>query len=78
MTIILYSCFRLCALLQHYNEALRGLICALLHLKSKEVESVVITNPIELGTSIRNKDFVLDIKIILNDDTMTNLSCCAS
>lgn len=38
-----------------------------------EVHSVVILNPIVLGEHIDNKDFILDIRCLLNDDTMINL-----
>lgn len=37
------------AVLQSDNKALRGLVCALLHLTQQEVESVEITNPVILG-----------------------------
>ena len=39
------------ALLQRNNKVLKALICSLLHLKISDVESVTITNPIELGKS---------------------------
>lgn len=61
------------ALLQRNNKVLKGLICSLLHLHPRQVKSVVITNPIELGASIEAKDFLLDIKCLLNDNTLINL-----
>ena len=61
------------ALLQTDIIALRGLICALLHLKWKQITSLSISNPIELGTAISDKDFILDIKILLNQTTLINL-----
>ena len=61
------------ALLQKNNHVLKGLICSLLHLKMNEVRSVVILNPIVLGEHIDNKDFIMDIRCLLNDDTMINL-----
>lgn len=54
-------------------EMLKGLICSLLHLTPEEVDSVEITNPIELGTSVTDKTFILDIKLNLNDSTVINL-----
>ena len=54
------------ALLQRNNLVLKGLICALLHMKEADISSVIITNPIRLGDSIDNKTFVLDINVILN------------
>lgn len=61
------------ALLQKNNYVLKGLICSLLHLSPDNVSSVEITNPIELGTSIDDKTFFLDIKVILNNQIIINL-----
>ena len=61
------------ALLQQNNKVLKGLISSLLHLSLDEIISVEITNPIELGKSIDAKDFFLDIKVLLNSDTVINL-----
>lgn len=61
------------ALLQRNNKVLTGLISSLLHLSPKDIQSVGITNPIELGKSFNDKTFILDIKIILNDHTLLHL-----
>ena len=61
------------ALLQDDNEALRGLICALLKLEPGQVKSAVVVNPIELGSSVGSKDFILDIKVLLDDSAIINL-----
>ncbi len=61
------------ALLQRNNKVLRGLICSLLHLKPEQIKSAVITNPIELGMAIDEKTFILDVKVILNDNIIINL-----
>ena len=61
------------ALLQRNNLVLKGLICALLHMEEADISSVVITNPIQLGDSIDNKTFVLDINVILNQHHIINL-----
>ncbi len=61
------------ALLQRNNTVLKSLICSLMHLLPEEVSSVEITNPIELGTAINDKTFILDIKINLNDNAVINL-----
>ena len=61
------------AVLQSNNKVLRGLICALLHLGEDEIKSVKITNPIILGESVENKEFRLDINLLLNDSTKINL-----
>ncbi len=61
------------AVLQSNNKALKGLICALLHFTEKDIFSVEITNPIVLGEAVKNKEFRLDINVILNNDTLINL-----
>ncbi len=61
------------ALMQRNNKVLKGLICSLLHISPKDIKSVIITNPIELGQSIDQKTFMLDIKIFLNALTFINL-----
>ncbi|MBO5166488.1 MAG: Rpn family recombination-promoting nuclease/putative transposase [Lachnospiraceae bacterium] len=61
------------ALLQRNNKVLKGLICSLLHLSPKQVKKVKITNPIELGKALNEKTFVLDVKVLLNNDTIINL-----
>ena len=61
------------AVLQTNNKVLRGLICSLLHLSEEDVISVEITNPIILGEAIDNKEFRLDINVLLNNHTLINL-----
>lgn len=61
------------ALLQENTYVLKGLICSLLHLKPSEIISVEITNPIILGKAISDKEFILDIHIILNNNAHVNL-----
>ena len=61
------------ALLQRNNHVLKGLICALLHMKEADISSVIITNPIRLGDFIDNKTFILDINVILNQHHIINL-----
>ena len=61
------------AVLQKNNKVLKGLICSLLHLKEHEVVSVTITNPIILGDALEDKEFRLDINVLLNNNTYINL-----
>ena len=61
------------AFLQENNDALKSLICSVLHMNTKSVKSIVITNPILLGKYIEIKTFILDIKVLLNDNTIINL-----
>ena len=60
-------------ILNKNNLVLKGLISSLLHLPLEEIDSVVIENPIELGKEIDQKDFILDIRVKLNNDTTINL-----
>ena len=61
------------ALMQQNNRVLRALICSLLHLDDAEVNSVIISNPIELGKNIDDKTYILDIKVNLNGHAVINL-----
>jgi predicted transposase/invertase (TIGR01784 family) len=61
------------AFLQKNQHVLKQLICSLLHLDLNAVKSLRITNPIQLGKTIDNKDFVLDINIRMNNNTFINL-----
>lgn len=63
------------AVLQSNNKVLRGLICSLLHLSEKKVASVEITNPVILGEAVTDKEFRLDINVVLNNHTLINLEC---
>ena len=60
------------AVLQKNQKVLAGLVGALLHLNPEELD-VEITNPIILGSSIGDKDFILDIQVVLNGHTKLNL-----
>ena len=73
LTIPMTNDYLFRALLQQNNKGLKGLISSLLHLSLEEITSVEITNPIELGRTINAKDFFLDIKVLLNSDTIINL-----
>ena len=61
------------AALQLSQKALIGLISSLLHLPPSAIKSVTITNPITLGATIEDKDFVLDTNVLLNNNTLINL-----
>ena len=60
-------------LFQEDTEALTNLICATLHWSRSKIKSIEITNPIILGQYIEGKTFILDIKVLLNDNTIINL-----
>lgn len=61
------------AVLQKNVTVLKGLICSVLHLQAENVQSVQITNPIELGDDIDDKTFILDVNVLLNNNTLINL-----
>ena len=60
------------ALLQRNKSVLTALICALLHIPTDGVDAE-ITNPIELGAAFSNKDFILDIRVKLNNKQLIDL-----
>lgn len=60
------------AVLQKNTKVLKGLIGALLHLDPESID-VKITNPVILGQSFANKDFVMDVNIIINNEIRLNL-----
>ncbi|MCM1213754.1 MAG: Rpn family recombination-promoting nuclease/putative transposase [Lachnospiraceae bacterium] len=73
VAIPMYNDYLFRALLQRNNRVLKGLICSLLHLSSEQVRTVSIRNPIELGDTIDSRDFFLDVKVLMNDQTDINL-----
>ena len=61
------------ALLQENNMVLKGLICSLMHISPGQIHSAFIENPIELGDSMTEKTFFLDVKVLMNNSTVINL-----
>ena len=61
------------AILQKDKQVLKALVSALLHLDKNSVKEVTITNPIELGAAISDKDFILDIRINLDGEKLIDL-----
>ncbi len=59
--------------LQSNNNVLKGLISSIMHIPLSDIKSVEIVNPIELGKHIDDKDFILDVKVMLNDNSIINL-----
>lgn len=58
--------------LQKSEKVLKGLIGALLHVDPESLD-VEIMNPITLGQSFENKDFILDISVSIKDKAKLNL-----
>ena len=61
------------AFLERNESALRGLLCALLSMKPEEILSVTITNPIQPGDSVDDKNMILDVRVLLNNQEIINL-----
>ena len=61
------------AVFQTRPKALEGLCRAVLRLKPEDTLSVTLQNPIKLGTRIDNKEFVLDLAVIINNVLFLNL-----
>ena len=61
------------AILQSNECVLRNLIAALLHLEEEQIQKVEILNPIKIGESIQDKEFQMDVHVLLNDESLINL-----
>ena len=61
------------AVFQTSEEALKGLLSALLYIPEDEILSCVICNPIILGDAIDEKTCILDIRVLLNGNKQINL-----
>ncbi len=57
---------------QKNPRALRGLCASLLHITPEEITSVEVLNPIEFGEQPKDKEFILDLKVKLNNDRILN------
>ena len=55
--------------MQSCDPALKGLTSSILHIDHKEIKSLEVMNPIRLGETIEDKEFILDIRVCMNDDT---------
>lgn len=61
------------AVLQRNQMALKGLLCALLHMRMEEIAEIRILNPIEIGGIIDEKMMMLDLKLELNDSRILDI-----
>lgn len=61
------------ALCQKDSVALKSLICSILHWEREQIVSTEVTNPIMLGKAIDDKEFVLDVHILMNNNITLNL-----
>lgn len=60
-------------ILQKNEKVLKGLISSLLNLEPAQIQKIIIQNPINLSEDISAKDFIMDIKVLLNDKSLINL-----
>ena len=61
------------ATLQESPATLREVIRSVLGLSHEQIRSVEILNPIILGQNIAAKDFILDVRVLLNNNTYVNM-----
>ena len=59
-------------ILQENNDVLKALICSILHMEPDGIK-VTVTNPISLGETFSSKDFILDVRVVLNDGRLIDL-----
>jgi len=55
------------------QEALKALLCALLHLKTEDITEMEIKNPIRLGERVDDKKYIYDIYLLLNNQQKIHL-----
>ena len=55
------------------QDALKALLCSLLHLKEDDIKELVITNPIQLGETLEEKIYIFDIYLLLNNQRKVHL-----
>ena len=55
------------------QEALKALLCSLLHMKEEDIQELVITNPIQLGNTVEEKIYIFDIYLLLNNRQKVHL-----
>ncbi len=61
------------AVMQRDESILRALLGSLLGLQPEDIRSAIITNPIQTGATISDKNTVLDIELLLNFEQIANL-----
>ncbi len=58
---------------QQNKYALKGLISSVLHLDPESIIDLIISNEVKPGQSITDKEFRMDILVIMNDSTTINI-----
>ena len=59
--------------LQKDKETLKMLICSILHLSPEEIKDIIIENVINPGDAIDEKEYQMDVMVLLNNNTHINL-----
>ena len=60
-------------MMQEDTEVLKAIVCSYLDLDTEDIRNIVISNPISLNDDIQGKEMILDIRAMMNDDTIINL-----
>ncbi|MBR5422366.1 MAG: Rpn family recombination-promoting nuclease/putative transposase [Lachnospiraceae bacterium] len=61
------------AVLQKNRRVLKALICAVLHLNPRRLHKVQILNPIVLGEAVDEKEIILDVRLLFDDQMILDL-----
>ncbi|MCR5627862.1 MAG: Rpn family recombination-promoting nuclease/putative transposase [Lachnospiraceae bacterium] len=61
------------ALMQKYDDIRTAFIATLIGCEVEDIDSCVVENPIVLGETIEDKDFILDIRVSVNDALTMNV-----
>ena len=59
--------------LQRDKNTLINLISSIIGIPVSKIKDVKIQNPVEVGKSINDKEYQMDILVLLNDDTYINI-----
>lgn len=59
--------------LQKNEETLKNLVCSVLHLSMNDIKEIKIENPINPGDAIDEKEYQMDVMVLLNNNTHINL-----
>ena len=60
-------------LMEENQDVLKGLICSLLFMENSENVTVNVLNPINLSDIVEGKTYILDIEVLLNQESFVNL-----
>ena len=58
---------------QRHDRVLRDILCSMLSLKEEDIQSIQITNQIVPGEKIDEKEYILDINLLMNGSISVNI-----